>query len=136
VIQTHGPSGTVRHAIRTYGRWRARDLRDFRVNFDFSIDKPRDIERRIRIKRTRHGYTATMYSGRHLQNKRRGHIGVWRRDRRSIRVSFPTTLLRRRQLPRYWWNAWTAYVNCPVPDQEPEPCSDNAPQRLLEHNLK
>jgi hypothetical protein len=136
VLHGHGGhDGDVRHSLRTHGKWRSELLQDnnLRMGFDFSIDGHSDVERRIVLRKTRGGLRATMYGGRYLQNERRGRIRVWRRDRRSVRITFASDLLRRRHLGRYWWRAWASYESCPVDDQTP--CLDAAPRRLIEHDL-
>ncbi|MDQ4025055.1 MAG: hypothetical protein M3217_06150 [Actinomycetota bacterium] len=97
------------HSIRLYRAWPVKRLQDqaFTVlNFDLRGRRGEDPERRVQILSEDGKLVARMFDMTAEPPAHLGRVGLRLPDRRTLRVVFPTRLLRR-GLERYKWNAVT-----------------------------
>lgn len=104
-----GPKGVRQlvHTIRFRRAWPVKKLRHRGfVHLDFDLRGHRDSpqERSIWITYRKGRLIATMYATLGDPPKRLARVALWRPDWRTVRVAFPSSLLRKR-LERYKWNA-------------------------------
>lgn len=129
----HGHSGSdrLRHGIGTYGRWRDRVLRSYRVRVDFDVDGDRGAERQLRVRYAKGRLRAAMYEGELFDSRVPGRVTVRRPNRRSLWLAFAPGMLRK-DLTRYRWRV-LAYVHRTCVESCP---ADSAPRRgWIRHRL-
>lgn len=105
----------LRHRLTTYEAWDTSVLaRGSRIYFFFNIDADADYERRLTINVSEDG---TLYA--EMDNPSsgwtRGYARVWRPNRRSVAIEFPTRLLKR-DLAKYRWYGDTVFHLSEHPD--------------------
>ena len=109
-----GPKGVRQlvHTIRLRRAWPVKKLRHrgfAHLNFDLRGNDGGPQERSIWIVYRKGRLVATMYATLGDPPKRLARVALWRPDWRTVGVAFPKSLLRKRDLGRYRWNA-TTYV--------------------------
>lgn len=109
-----GPKGVRQlvHTVRFHRAWPVRKLKH-KGFVHLQIDRPghrgSPQERTVWITYRKGRLIATMYNTLGDPPKKLARVQLWRPSRRIVKVAFPKTLLKRRGLERYKWNA-IAYV--------------------------
>lgn len=147
IAQGHriGPNGVRQlvHTVRLRRAWPVKKLRHrgfVHLTFDRPGHRGSPPERTVWIVYRRGRLVATMYNTLGDPPKRLARVALWRPDWRTVKVAFPKTLLKRRGLERYKWDALSfvegRHELCPDPDG----CTDLAPdpqkgRRYVRHVL-
>lgn len=127
----HADDDRLRHGIGTYGRWRDRALRSYRIRVDFNLDGDRAAERQLRVRYGKGRLRAAMFEGELFDSRVPGRVAVRRPNRRSLWVSFAPGMLKE-DLERYRWRV-LAYARGVCPGSCP---ADAAPGRgWIRHRL-
>lgn len=140
--QGHDQDSVV-HKLATYGRWskatfgRQQDS-NFMVLF-FDTDNNDRYERRLMIDVDKDGrLAATMMDWRTKETL--GAVALTRPNRRSLKVTIPTTLLGPRVTSYRWYSGSFFHADnkgaCGIPSDVAKICTDRFPERgLATHNL-
>lgn len=139
-----GPKGVPQlvHTVRLHRSWPVKKLRHqgyVHLTFDRPGRPGSPQERVLWIVYKRGHLIARMFSSLGDPPKYLGRVALWRPDWRTVKVAFPKTLLKRRGLERYRWNAFSIVEGrhelCPR-----DVCQDLAPnpsdgRRYVKHVL-